>query len=178
MLHFFIVEIGLKVSQLLPSSIILEIFSKHLSPREQQKVTLTRFNLENILSSLVLETETVNNSLVNNVTPLQPLLLGAVKFLLRVTRYETLVRETVFFAYSNILYNCSKRSGIDTFSPASFNETRNCLHWKNWIILYSIFFLFADDDGKMNQLKSYLGIKASVKNSTLVTVIYLFERTY
>ena len=59
LLHCFIAEIGLKVSQVLSSSIILKIFSKPLTPREQRKLVLTSFNLENILSSLTLETGTI-----------------------------------------------------------------------------------------------------------------------
>ena len=85
-LHFFIADIGLKDSQLLPSFIILEIFSKHLTPREQRKLVLTRFNLENILSSLAIETGAVNNNLVSNSMSLQPLLLGAVNTLHHVIR--------------------------------------------------------------------------------------------
>ena len=77
LLHCFIAQIGLKVSQLLPSSILLKIFSKPLTPREQRKLVLTRFNLENILSSLALETGTVNNILIMNSMLLEPLLLGA-----------------------------------------------------------------------------------------------------
>ena len=51
-----IADIGSKVSQLLPSSIIFKIFSKRLTPGEQWKLILTtRFNLENIFSSLALE---------------------------------------------------------------------------------------------------------------------------
>ena len=40
--------------------------------RKQQKWILTRFNLENILSSLALETGTMNNNLIINSTSLQP----------------------------------------------------------------------------------------------------------
>ena len=79
---------------------ILKIFSKPLTPREQRKLVLTRFNLENILSSLVLETGTVNNILVINSTSLEPLLLGAVKIFRHVPRCENPARERVFFAYS------------------------------------------------------------------------------
>ena len=57
-------------------------------------MVLTHFNLENILSSLALETETVNNNLAINSTSPQPLLLGAVKHLRFVTRYEIPVRES------------------------------------------------------------------------------------
>ena len=71
------------------SSIILKIFSKRLVPREQRKSILTRFNLENILSRLALETGTVNNNLIINSKSLQPLLLGAVTILRLVARYET-----------------------------------------------------------------------------------------
>ena len=38
--------------------------------------------------------------------------------------------QYIFFAYSTISYNCSKRLGIDTFIPASFNVIRNWLHVK------------------------------------------------
>ena len=63
---------------------------------------LTCFNSENILYSLVLETGTVNYNLIINSMSLQPLLLGAIKILHNVTRYETPARERVFFAYSTI----------------------------------------------------------------------------
>ena len=55
-----------KVSQLLPSSsIILKIFSKSLTPKEQRKLILTRFSLVKILSSVVLETGAVKNNLAD-----------------------------------------------------------------------------------------------------------------
>ena len=66
MLHLFIAEIRSKFSQLLNSSITFKIFSKCLTPREQQKLVLICFNLENILSSLALETESVNKNLIIN----------------------------------------------------------------------------------------------------------------
>ena len=100
LLHCFLAQTGSKVSQLLPSSIILKIFSKPLTSREQRRLVLTRFNLENILSSLALETGTVNNILVINSTSLEPLLLGTVKIFRHVTGYESPARERVFFAYS------------------------------------------------------------------------------
>ena len=93
MFHFFIAEIRLEASQLLPSSIILELFSKRLKTRELRKLTLARFNFKNILSSLALETGTVNNNLIIYGTLFQALLFGAIKILRRVTRYETPVRE-------------------------------------------------------------------------------------
>ena len=93
MFHFFIAEIRLEASQLLPSSIILELFSKRLKTRELRKLTLARFNFKNILSSLALETGTVNNNLIIYGTLFQALLTGAIKILRRVTRYETPVRE-------------------------------------------------------------------------------------
>ena len=65
-----IAKIRSKVSQFLPSSIILKIFSYRLRPREQQKLVLTCFNLENILSNLALETEIVNRNLIINSTSL------------------------------------------------------------------------------------------------------------
>ena len=125
-LHFFIAEIRSIVSQLLTSSIILKIFSKSLKPWEQQKLVLTCFNLENITSSLALETETVNNNLIINSTLIQPLLLSVVKILRHVTRYKTPAREKVVFEYYINSYHCSKRSGIDAFIQASFNGIRNC----------------------------------------------------
>ena len=80
--------------------------------REQRKLLFTRFNSENILSSLALETGTMNNNLVINKTSIQLLLLGAEDFT-SLTRYETLVRERIFFAYSTNPYQCFKRSEID-----------------------------------------------------------------
>ena len=77
-----------KVSQLLPSSIILELFCKCLTTREWQKLTLAWFNLKNILPSLALETGTVNNNLIIYSTSLQTLLLGTIKILLHVTKYK------------------------------------------------------------------------------------------
>ena len=53
-----------------------------LTPRDQRKLVSTRFNLENILSSLALETGIVNDILIINSTLLEPLLLGAVKIFL------------------------------------------------------------------------------------------------
>ena len=100
LLYCFIAVIGSKHFQLLPSSIFLKIFSKPLKQREQRKLVLARFNLENILSSLALETGTVNKILIINGMSLEPLLLGAVKIFCHVTRYETPARERVFFAYS------------------------------------------------------------------------------
>ena len=142
MLHFFIAGIGSKVSHLPPSSIILKIFSKCLTPREQQKLILTRFNLENILSSLALETGTVNNNLIINSTTLQSLLLGAVNILRHVTRYEAPARERVLFEYSTNSYHYFKRSGIDTFIPFSFNGIRNFSHKEKIKLFYiQCFFL-------------------------------------
>ena len=87
---------------------------------------LTRLNLKNINSSLALETGTMNDNLIINSTSLQPLDLSAAKILRPVTRYETLARERTFFAYSTNPHQCSERSEIDNFIPASFNEIRNC----------------------------------------------------
>ena len=42
---------------------------------------LTRFNLENIISSLALETGTINDNLIINNTSLQPLVLSAANIL-------------------------------------------------------------------------------------------------
>ena len=64
MLYFFIAEIMSKVSQLLSSLKVFKIFSKRLTPREQRKLVLTHFSLENIFSSLALVTETVNKNLI------------------------------------------------------------------------------------------------------------------
>ena len=51
---------------------------------------LTSFNLENILSSIALETGTAINNLIIDSTSLQPVLLDDVLNVLRhVTRYET-----------------------------------------------------------------------------------------
>ena len=60
MLHLFIADIGSNVSQLLPLSIILKIFSKRLIPGKQGKLILTCFSLDNIISSLALGTQTGN----------------------------------------------------------------------------------------------------------------------
>ena len=49
--------------------------------KEQRKSILTRFNLENILSSLALETGTMNNNVIINSTLLQPLVVSAAKTL-------------------------------------------------------------------------------------------------
>ena len=51
--------------------------------RKQRKFILTRFNLENILSGLVLETGTMNNNLIIISTLLQSLTVGAAKILRR-----------------------------------------------------------------------------------------------
>ena len=96
-----------------------------------RKLILTRFNLENILSNLTLETGTVKNNLIITGTLLQPLLLGAEKILRHITRYETPARKRVSIAYSTNLYHCSKRSGTDTFVPPSINGIRNCTHMEN-----------------------------------------------
>ena len=60
--HFFVTDIGQKVSQLLLPHTILKRFFKCLTPRGQLKLVLTCLNLENILSNLALETETAKNS--------------------------------------------------------------------------------------------------------------------
>ena len=72
MLHLFIADIGSKVSELVPSSIILKIFSKHLTPGEQEKLVLTCFNFENTISSLSLGTKIVNNNLIINSKSVSP----------------------------------------------------------------------------------------------------------
>ena len=110
-LHFFITDFGSKVSQLPPISIILNIFNKCLTPREQRKLILTRFNCENIPSSLASETRAVNNNLIISSTSLHPLLLGAVENLRHVARYKTPARKRVFFVYSTNSYHCYKKIG-------------------------------------------------------------------
>ena len=62
------------------------MFSKRLEPREQRMFVSTRYNLENILFSLALDTGIVNNNLITNSTSLQPLLLGAFNILRHVMR--------------------------------------------------------------------------------------------
>ena len=62
--------------------------------------------------------------------------------------------QYIFFAYSTILYNCSKRSGIYTFIPASFNGIINCLHVKIFFFNNQQF-LFPVDDVKTNNLELY-----------------------
>ena len=76
--------------------------------------------MENILSSLSLETGTVNDILIINSTWLKPLLLGAVKIFRHVTRYETPARERAFFAYTSL--------------PAPFNGIRNCSYMEKIIL--------------------------------------------
>ena len=74
-------------------------------------------------------------------------------FLKVITFYKELSEnyQYIFFAYSTISYNCSKRLGIDTFIPASFNGIRNWLHVKKNICNIQ-YFLFAVDDAKTNSL--------------------------
>ena len=62
--------------QLLPASIIPKIFSKCLTTREQRKLILTCFNLENILFSLALETGTINNYFTNSKKNMKSKLLN------------------------------------------------------------------------------------------------------
>ena len=138
------------------STSLFFIASKLLTPREQQKLILTPFKLENILSSLALESGTVNNNLIINSTSLQHSLLGAVKILHHVTKYGTPEIERVFFAYSTNSYHYSKSLGIDAFIPASFNVTRNCSHMEKIKLFYfQCFFLLAGDDVKTNDLELY-----------------------
>ena len=116
-------------------------FYKKTLARQQRKLILTRLNLENILSSLALETGTVDYNLIINSTSLQPLLLGAVKILRQVIRYKTLARERVFFAYITNPYHYPKRSRIDTFIPTSFNGIINSFFTAQKIILkFNVFF--------------------------------------
>ena len=120
---------------------------------------LKRFNSANILSSLALETGTVNyNLIINNVsTLLQPLLLGAVKILCHVTRYK-LLREKESSLHILLIYR-RKRSRINTFIPASFNGTINCSFFtvQKIILKFNVFFvcLFAGDDVKTNDFVLY-----------------------
>ena len=94
-------------------------------------------------SSLALETETVNNNLIMNSTSLHPLLLDVLKILRHVTRYETLARERILFAYFTNPYQCSKRLEIDNFIPAFFNGIKNCSHVaKIKLFCIQCFFLF------------------------------------
>ena len=60
MFHLFIADIWSNISQLFPSSITLKIFSKRLTPGKQGKLILTCFNLDKIISSLALGTQTVD----------------------------------------------------------------------------------------------------------------------
>ena len=63
-----LVKLGQKFPNcFIPSSIILKIFSKRQPLREQQKLILTNFNLENNLSSLALETEIIISLLLKNM---------------------------------------------------------------------------------------------------------------
>ena len=62
--------------------------------REQRKLILKRFSLENILSSLALETGTMNNNLIINSTLLQTLVLSATK-ILHHTRESSLWLEKI-----------------------------------------------------------------------------------
>ena len=59
--------------------------------------------MENILSSLALETGTVNNIMIINSTLVKALLLGAVNITHHMTRYENPVRERAFLANSTYL---------------------------------------------------------------------------
>ena len=107
---------------------MFKVFSKRLTPREQRKLVLTYFNLGNIFPSLALETGSANNNLIIQSTSFEPLPLTTVNILPHVTKYETPARKRAFFAYSPDSYYCLKRSGIDTFTPASFNGITNCWH--------------------------------------------------
>ena len=76
------------------ATLFLKIFFKRLTPKEQWKLVLTRFNLENVLSSLALETGTVNNNLINSPS-LQPLPLGVIKILRHVISLHILLNCTI-----------------------------------------------------------------------------------
>ena len=120
--------------------------------------------MEKVLSSLVLETGTVNNNLIITSTSLQPLLLGVAKILHHTTRCETPARIRVFFAYSTNCYHCFKRSGIYTFIPACFRGIWNCTQWKklNYFTL-NVFSLFAGDDVKTSDFELYFCIVVRYK---------------
>ena len=76
--------------------------------KEATEIDFNKFQFGKFRSILALETGTVNNNLIITGTSLQPLLLGAVKILRDVTRYETQARKRVFIAYSTNSYHCSK----------------------------------------------------------------------
>ena len=157
------------------------MFSKRLTTREQWKWTLAWFNLKNIISTLALETGTVNNNLIIYSMLLQTLLLVAVKIYCHMTRYKTLAKERVYFAYSTNSYHGSKRSGVDTFIPVPFNGIRNCSHMEKVKLFYIQCFFFClvtDDDVKMNDLELHFcknfwyNISVYVKNCTSSSAIY------
>ena len=106
--------------------------------REQRKLILTRFNLESILSSLALETGTMNDNLIINSTSLQPLVLNAARILHHWLDTK-LWRE---IACSTNPYQCFKRLDIDNFIPASFNRVRNCSHMEKLNYFGFIVFFF------------------------------------
>ena len=62
----------------------------------------------------------------NNFTGKNAHLLKVITFYKEISKNY----QDIFLAYYTISYNCSKRLGIDTFIPASFNGSRNYLHAK------------------------------------------------
>ena len=114
MLHFFFADIGTKF----PNCYVLyfqNIFQK-FDTKLATEIDSNTFHFGK--HSFQFSVRNWNCKLYNliiNSTPLQPLLLGAVKILCQVTRYKTPARERAFFAYSTNPYYCPKRSRIDTF---------------------------------------------------------------
>ena len=94
-------------------------------------------------------------------------------------RYETPVRERAFFAtYSTNLYYCYKRLGILSFQLVLV-ESETAHIWKKLdYSTFKVFFLFADDDVKMNDLELHFykvfRYKCFCKKTILGT--YLSER--
>ena len=151
MLHFFIADIEPKVHHLPPTSIIFTIFYKRLTPREQRKLILTRFNLENILSSLALETGTVNNNLIITSASLQPFLLCVVKILRHVTRYK---KESCLHIL--LIRIISPKSREQILYQLLLRKSEAAHIWKKLdYFTFNVFSLFAGDDLKMSDLELY-----------------------
>ena len=72
----FLLTLGQKIRNCYPLQNIFQTFDM-----EHRKLLFSSFNLENILSSLALETGTMNNNLIINSKSLQLLVLGAAKVL-------------------------------------------------------------------------------------------------
>ena len=86
MLHFFI---AVHIDKSFPTATLFHNFQtifQKFDTKVATEIDLNMFNLESILSSLALETGTVNYNLILNSVLLQPLLLGAVKILYYVTK--------------------------------------------------------------------------------------------